>query len=699
MKNLDRAKAGCDAISRRQMLRGAATVGAAPALIAFAPAGSGLGNPDTAWASGSPAGLEAWMHQRLDEADQAVAQLRAARGARTIANTLLHYDRARNALAMAVNNAQVLGSAGATPGIQTTARRFMDEVGAASVRLDLDPAVHAALRELSATSEARRADPATRHYIAQAILRGRLAGADRDDLTRARVQRIQSRIAEFGATYMANMQRSTVPLRATVDELKGLPADFVARLPSATDGTVALAITQMNLQPVLRFSDDPALRRRMYLAYENLAFPTNAPVLAELVSARAELARELGFASYADYTLADQMLTSADSVQALLDRIDALSQPIATRNAAEVIKFARTVDPSATVTAADATYWSERYGRERFDIDSQALRAYLPFAQVRSGIMDFAASLFGVRFSSVPASSAWHPHVAVFDVHDASPSARGGGLGRIYVDAHPRAGKDQVFATAPLVPGIRGRQRPEAVILCNLPGGDPDDPGLLSHGDVVNFLHEFGHLMHFVLAGQGQWAGQGAYDTEEDFLEAPSQMLEEFSRDASVLRRFARHYETGEPLPTEMIDKLERSVMFTRAGWIRSQLQRARLALAVHRAPQTAESIEAAHVSYARASFGYEPVAGTHGYAASPHLFQYGPNYYMYLLDKVVAVDLASRFPLVSPMAGSTAAAYRRQVLEPGAGRPANELIRDFLGRDQRLDALAGWMDGHSGRR
>ena len=219
-------------------------------------------------------------------------------------------------------------------------------------------------------------------------------------------------------------------------------------------------------------------------------------------------------------------------------------------------------------------YWLEQYRRSAFDFDSQSVRPYFPYNRAEKGVLEIAEKLFKVTFKHVEDADVWHPSVSVWDVYDGADTLAGGRIGRFYLDMHPREGKDKWFSAAPLIPGIVGRQVPEAALICNFPGGGdkPDDPGLMQYSDVVTFFHEFGHLMHAILGGQQQWAGISGIATEGDFVEVPSQTLEEFFRDPRLLASFARHYQTDEPIPAKLVLKMNKAGAFGRADWVRTQL-------------------------------------------------------------------------------------------------------------------------------
>jgi thimet oligopeptidase len=226
----------------------------------------------------------------------------------------------------------------------------------------------------------------------------------------------------------------------------------------------------------------------------------------------------------------------------LLQQLDVASREPAAREYARLLAFAQKQHPGlAQISMADRSYWPEQYNRATYNFDAQSVRPYFPYNQVQAGILKTAARLFHIRFEAMPDAKVWDPSVSTFDIYDEADANRGKKLGRIYLDMHPRAGKDKWFSSAALVPGIAGRQLPEGALICNFPGGTAGDPGLMQYYEVVLFFHEFGHMMHHVLGGQHQWAGAGGSNVEGDFVEAPSQMLEEIFHDHAVLASFAKN--------------------------------------------------------------------------------------------------------------------------------------------------------------
>jgi thimet oligopeptidase len=434
----------------------------------------------------------------------------------------------------------------------------------------------------------------------------------------------------------------------------------------------------------------------MFLAYSTRAYPANTPVLHDLLAARQELATTLGFKHWADLATADQMIGSAAGVRSFLAQLDAASKAPAEREYKMVLDFARQQQPGLSNIDADSSgYWYEQYRSKVFNFDSQSVRPYFPYAQVQQGILDTAAKLFHVEFRPDPTAAVWDPSVTAWNVYDRSKSGKRNGqlIGRFYLDMHPREGKDKWFSAYPLVPGIRGKQIPEAALICNFPGGKPGEEGLMQYSDVVTFFHEFGHLMHAILGGQQQWAGVSGITTEGDFVEAPSQMLEEFFRNPKLLQSFAKNYKTGEPIPTGLVERMDRASAFGRGNWVRAQLFYTRYAFNLHDMPPPDIHLETLLKSDYTAALPYTWIDGNRMYDSFTHLVGYSSNYYTYLYDKVIALDFYSQFDPNNLVEGPTALRYRETVLEPGGSEPGSELVKNFLGRPQNLKAFEEWMN------
>jgi thimet oligopeptidase len=644
-----------------------------------------------AWEAGgadSAEALAAWVDARLKAHEAALAALLAVEGKRTPANSLRLYDEAIEQLGLAGAQAGILNSVAADKAVRDQAQLEAQRVAQASSALSLNRAVYEALAAIDLGGADSPISAATKHYVERTLLSYRLAGVDKDQATRDRLQSLHDEATQLSLTFSRNIQEGGKVVETTPDELYGLPADYLARHPADAEGRVTLSTDPPDMQPVMTFAASAALRERMFFAYNTRAYPANKTILEQLLATRQEIADVLGFRSWADLATADQMMASAANARAFLAKLNEASLEGARREHELILDFTRRRRPELTaIDIASRSYWYEQFRRSAFDFDSQSVRPYFPYAQVEAGVLETAERLFKIEFrrSAVPA---WHPDVSVFGVLDG-----GRRVGRFYLDMHPREGKDKWFSAAPVVTGVRGRALPEAALICNFPGGDGNDPGLLQYNDVVTFFHEFGHLMHAILGGQTEWAGVSGFATEGDFIEVPSQMLEEFFRDEKLLQAFAKHYQTGETLPSETIRKMKLAGAFGRADWVRSQLYYTTLSLDLHDRNPAGLDLDLITRHLYQSLQPWTWLEGNRMYASFGHLTGYSSNYYTYAFDKVIALDFFAQFDPADLLGCDAGSRYRKLVLEQGGSKPGRQMVRDFLGRDEEFSAFSNWMN------
>ena len=628
--------------------------------------------------------LTAWVSARLEAHEAALAALLAVEGARTPENSLRLYDIAIEQLSLAGAQAGVLNSVAAEKAVRDQAQNEAQRVAMAGSALSLNRGVYDALKAV----DLKGVSAATKHYVERTLLSYRLAGVDKDDATRAKLQELHEKATRLSLEFSRNIQEGGKTIEATAEELEGLPGDYLARHPANAEGRVTISTDQPDMQPVMTFAASAALRERMFLAYNTRAYPVNQQILLDLLATRQEIATILGFRSWADLATADQMMGSAANVRAFLAKLDEASREGAAREHAMILEFARERQPGLEeIDITSRGYWYEQFRRARYDFDSQSVRPYFPYAQVEAGVLETAARLFKVEFRRSDAV-AWDPAVTVYEVLE-----DGRLVGRFYLDMHPREGKDKWFSAAPVVTGVRGRYLPEAALICNFPGGEPGDPGLMQYSDVVTYFHEFGHLMHAILGGQTEWAGLSGFATEGDFIEVPSQMLEEFFRDEKLLQGFAKHYETGEVLSSETIRKMKGAGAFGRADWVRSQLYYTTLSLDLHDEDPAGLHLDATTKRLYQSLQPWTWLDGNRMYASFGHLTGYSSNYYTYAFDKVIALDFFAQFDAADLLGCDAGARYRKAVLEQGGSKPGREMVRDFLGRDEEFAAFTRWLN------
>ncbi len=624
-------------------------------------------------------------NDKLAAAQQSIDQIVAVKDARTIQNTLGLYDEALRQLNAANYFSSLMEAVHPDSTFRDHATAMTRKVSAAQTALSLNQEVYKAL----AAVDLSQTDPATRYYVQRQLLEFRLAGVDKDDTTRARLKTLNDQLTDEQSMFERNIndEKLTITVK-DASELDGLPQDYIDRHKPGKDGLITITTDYPDVFPALKFAKSDSLRRRLFVAFDSRAYPKNHEVLLNMLKTRYEIASLLGYNSWADYNAADKMIVKGQNIADFIDELDKAARPIATKEFAMLLEEKKRTTPDATeIGDYEVGYLSEQLRRSKFDFNSQSVRPYLPYPQVKKGVLDTAATLFHVSFQQEKDVPAWDPAVETWDVIDS-----GKVIGRFYLDMHPRPGKFTHAEMSPVLDGIRGKQLPEAILICNLPEPTATDPGLMEYGDVVTFFHEFGHLMHWILGGQQQWAGISGITMESDFVEAPSQMLEEWMRSPQVLATFAHNYKTGEAIPADLVARMNRASAFGRGNSISQQNAYTAISYDVYKGkPQDVDLDAVCHNAELKYT-PFTPLPGTHMYASFGHLAGYSSAYYTYMWDKVIAEDFFVQFDHSNLLAGDAPMRYRRIVLEPGGSMSANDLVKNFLGRPQNMAAFQRWM-------
>jgi thimet oligopeptidase len=621
----------------------------------------------------------------LEAAQRAIATLIGAKGPRTIGNSVAPYDEAVKHLNAANYFAGLMKEVHRDAAFRDAATAMFAKASSAQTALSLNRAAYQALAGLDLAA----ANTATRYYVQRQLLEFRLAGVDRDDATREKLKKLNDRLTDEQSLFDRNI--SDGELSITVKdkaELDGVPQDYIERHKPGAAGEITITTSYPDVFPVLKFAKSDALRQRLTTAYMNRAYPKNRDALRSMMRTRYEIATTLGFSSWADYNAKDKMIGSGSNIAAFIQELNATTLPVKERETAMLLAEKRKIHPDAKeIWDYENWYYPELVRRAQFNFDSQTVRPYFPYKEVEQGILDTAAKFFHVTFRRETPAPAWDPAVETWDVFD-----NGAAIGRFYLDMHPRAGKYSHDAEFPLLDGVRGKQLPEAALICNLPEPTASDPGLMEVGDVETFFHEFGHLMHHILGGRQQWAGISGISMEMDFVEAPSQMLEELIRSPAVLATFAHHYKTGEPIPAELVTRMNRASAFRRAGFVASQNAFSAISYDVYKTKPDDIDVDKVVDADIQHYSTYRQSPGEHFYASFGHLSGYSSAYYTYMWDKVIAEDFYAQFDAANPVAGDVPMKYRHLVLEPGGSMSANDLVKAFVGRAQNTVAFKRWM-------
>jgi len=510
-----------------------------------------------------------------------------------------------------------------------------------------------ALYDVFAALDATGLDATAARLLAKTLEEFRRSGVDQDDETRRRLAEISERITTVDQEFSRNIRDDVRTVRVTPDQLAGMPVDWVEAHPADAEGLITVTTDAPDAVPVRMFARDADVRRQVAIAFLERGWPDNDALLKELFDLRHEYANLVGYSDWASYDAAVKMIEKGPAIPEFIDRIAQAAQEPMERDLAVVMEcYRREVPDAQAIDAADASYYQELVRKEQHDVDSQRVRTYFSFEKVRQGLLEVTGRLFGLRYEPALDAVPWHEDVAAYDVYSAAgdgTAEAGESLGRIYLDLHPREGKYKHAAQFTITNGVAGRQLPEGALVCNF------SKGLMEHDHVVTLFHEFGHLVHHLLGGHVGWTRFAGVATEWDFVEAPSQMLEEWAWDAEVLQTFATDA-SGEPIPADLVDRMRAADDFGKGMYARQQMFYAAVSYWFH--TERPADLTAKQIELQERYSPYRYIDDTHFFANFGHLGGYSSAYYTYMWSLVIAKDLFSAFDPDDLFAADVAGRY-----------------------------------------
>lgn len=552
---------------------------------------------------------------------------------------------------------------------------------------NLDPDLYAVVKGIDIST----LDAGAKRFVEKVLRDFRRSGVDKDDATRAKLKQLHDEMVEVGQAFSRTIRDDVRQIEVdSADELKGLPDDFIKAHAPNEAGKIVLTTNYPDYFPVQQYAENTDVRKRLTEVFLARGYPANEATLQHLLELRHTYAETLGYKNWVDYTAEVMMAKDAKTIGRFIEDVAKIARPRMKRDLKTLLARKRKDDRRAKqIETWDRFYYVEKVRADKYGFDARSVRPYFEFGRVTEGLMKLYGALFGVRFERVTDAPVWHPSVLAYDLYMGDTYS-----GRFYLDMHPREGKYGHAAMFSMVTGVEGGQTPQAALVCNFP--DPshsDGPALMEHDEVVTYFHEFGHLVHHLLARGSPWVNQTGISTEPDFVEAPSQLLEEWAWDAKSLQQFAKHIDTNEPIPTEVVEKMRASSEFGKGVHVMRQVFYTALSYDLHevspknlKLDQFAEQIE-------RKYSPYPHIANTHVYASFGHLDGYSSMYYTYQWSLVLAKDIFTRFEKSGLDDLTTARAYRDEVLLPGGTRPAAESVKAFLGRTSNLSAYRAWLE------
>src|SRR5713101_5689124 len=510
----------------------------------------------------------------LEDAKKRIAAIKASPSPRDALTTLQAFDTAVLVASDAENRAGLAEQVHPAKPFRDAAQVCEQESVGVLTDISLDKEMYNVLASLDS-----RLDSAGTYFFKTTLRDYHRSGVDRDDPTRAKIRLLQDELVKIGQQFEQNIAGDVRKIQFNASDLDGLPDDFKRSHQPDASGKVTLSTDNTDYFPFMDYAKSEPARKAFYVLYRQRAYPKNIDVMAQLLQKRHELANVLGYPDWAAYITEDKMVATKQNAADFVEKITVAAQQGSANDYQALLAYKKHEDPKAdSVNAWDVAHLVRGAKIDKFGYDSQVMRPYFEYSRVLQGILDITSQMYGISYKLVTDAKVWHPEVTVYDVFD-----KGNRIGRIYFDMFPRENKYKHYATFGLATGKAGFRLPEYVLVCNFPRAT-GEPGLMERDDVITFFHEFGHLIHGIMRGNTPWA---TGDLENDFIEAPSQMFEEWPKDPAILKLFARHYKTNEPLPADLAEKARAADVFHRALDVPTQMFYAANSLNFHhRDPQ-----------------------------------------------------------------------------------------------------------------
>ena len=646
--------------------------------------------------------VEPAVAELLSDANAELDALASEPGPRTFNNTMSRLDGLSERLEYAVGIARHLEGVATTPALRAAYNTVQPQVSAFYSSLPLNPALWQAVQAYSKTDEAARLSRTRKRFLEKTIDNFRRHGAELDAAGKARIAEIDVGLSKLTILFAENVLDSTNEFELVITDekkLAGLPESAIAlaRSSAASKGLDAPAwrftLQAPSYLALMTYLDDAKIRKQVYEAYVNRALEDkhdNRPVLERILELRREKANLLGYRDFADLVLEDRMAHTGERAKTFLTDLKGKTEAYFRKENAELEEFAgRELGPW------DVAYYAEKQRAARYDFDEEVLRPYFPLESVLSGMFEIVQRLYGIRVVEKPGVPVWDPDVKYYEIRDDSRPVNHTLIGAFYADWYPRENKRGGAWMDAFITGvvIANRFEPHVGLICgNLTPPVDDLPSLLTHREVQTIFHEFGHLLHHCLS-QVEVRSLAGANVAWDFVELPSQIMENWCWEREALDLFARHYQTGQHIPADLFEKIQRARTFRAANVQMRQLGFGFVDLALHREYSKSNGDVLAYARDILQDYTPAKLPEHYGMIASfTHLFAspvgYGAGYYSYKWSEVLDADAFTLFQAQGIFSRDIGTRFRDNILSRGDSQDPAELYRQFMGRDPDPNAL-----------
>lgn len=536
-----------------------------------------------------------------------------------------------------------------------------------------------------------------RRFVDKVLVNGKRNGLHLDEGQRDKIKAVKTKISELATEYSSNLNEENTSLYFSEAELAGVPKDLVDSFEKSAekDNKCKVTLKYPHFFPVTRKCKNPETRRIIETAYQSRCMVENTKILEELVGLRQELATLLGYDNHAHYVLEQRMAKHPENVKQFLEGLATKLQPIWAKEKEEFLKLKEEeckelgVEFNGKLDFWDMRYYTNKVEETRYAVDKEKLKEYFPLEKVTKGLLEIYQNLLGLTFTQCKDFDSWHPEVLLYKVTDTETKEV---FGYFYLDLHPREGKYGHAAVFSMQPGVLhdaesgGRQVAVGAMMANFSKSTESKPALLDHDEVETYFHEFGHVMHG-MCSQTETSRFACLRVERDFVECPSQMLENWVWEEEPLRRMSGHYKDDCPIPKDLLEKLMASRKANAGAFNLRQIILATFDQRVH----TRGSADTAKLfaDVYQEILGIDTIPNTNMTASWGHMCGYDAQYYGYMWSEVYCHDMyESRFKkegLFNPKVGMD---YRNDILRPGGSIDAMDMLKKFLGREPNNQAF-----------
>ncbi|KAI0349471.1 Metalloprotease [Trametes cingulata] len=573
-----------------------------------------------------------------------------------------------------------------------------------SMRLDVFRAKQGAKKNIAVSGQ--KLSPEEQRLVDKMILDGTRAGLALPDAEREKLTKLNKELSQTCSEFCKNCNEENGKVSFTLEELEGVPADVVSGYTKRTEGdkeVYDITFQWPDVIPIFKFAENPDTRRITYQRFES-RLEMNVPLLDKILHLRRQVAKLLGYPTWADYVVEVKMVKTAKGVEEFLSDLQQKLRPVGLRDREKLLALKQREHEEKGLPFDgefyiwDSKYYERKYIEESLSLDEQLVKDHFPVAYVVPAVLEIYQNLLGVKFVEVEGEM-WHPEVQQFAVWEKDAKDESDFIGYCYLDIYPRESKYSGAAVWPLIPGYTKedgtRNYPLAAMVANLAKPNPQKPALMQHSDVVMFFHEIGHVFHELLS-KTRFARFHGTTVALDFGEAPSQMLENWCYEPRVLARMSSHYETGKPLDSALIDKIIQSRYVNVGMFYLNQVCYSMFDLKVHVDQESADYTDL--WSEMRENIALVKCVDLGpGQATFSHIAGgYDVGYYGYLYSLVFAADMYATVFKPDPLDPARGRLYREKVLLPGSSKDEMDLLKDFLGREPNAEAFIKQLFGQS---